>query len=108
MSNFDLKLISAVKGKQVFKQLVGLPEGTALNAPGIENYKGVLDLYEESLEDKYKSSFKTILTYMNLVANNQSVPETKFKNVTVGKETVQEYEFKAGDLRVFAIKIPNG
>jgi hypothetical protein len=32
MSNFDLKLISAVKGKQVFKQLVVLPEGTALNA----------------------------------------------------------------------------
>lgn len=45
---------------------------------------------------------------MNLVANNESVPNTKFRNVTVGNESIQEFEFKAGDLRVLAIKIPNG
>jgi len=45
---------------------------------------------------------------MNLVANNESVPNTKFRNITTGNEPIQEFEFKAGDLRVLAIKIPNG
>jgi hypothetical protein len=108
MPIFADKIIKAIKGKQVFKQLVILAEGVKIAEIKLEEEKGEFDLYEERLEDKYKSSFRTIMTYMNLVADNCSVPKEKFKNVTPEKETVQEYEFKAGDLRVFAIKIPNG
>ena len=45
---------------------------------------------------------------MNRVANMESVPETKFKDVTPKREKVKEYEFKYGDLRLYAIKIYEG
>ena len=45
---------------------------------------------------------------MNRVSNFQSLPKEKFKDVTPRKNNVTEYEFKYGDLRVWAIKIPNG
>lgn len=41
---------------------------------------------------------------MNEVANIRTLPDTKFKDVTPEKEKVKEYEFKEGNLRVYAIK----
>lgn len=125
MHKFVTKGIEAVKGKQQFKQLVILPvtadaeklqreidaQEEKNETPKFEDsntIEGVLDVYEKSLEDKYKSSFAGILTYMNLVANLQKVPEKKFKDVTPDKEDVKEYEFKNGKLRVYLIGIPNG
>lgn len=42
---------------------------------------------------------------MDLVANLQSLPETKFKDITPAKETVKEYEFKSKNLRAYAFHI---
>lgn len=119
MSKFVIKNIEAVKGKQKFMQLVIVEDSVNANElqTGIDEkekngkdheIKGVLDNYEDDLESKYKSSFRGILSIMNRVANLQSVAEQKFKDVTPSGELVKEYEFKYGDLRVLAIKIPNG
>src|SRR4051812_9853040 len=119
MSKFVVKTVESVKGRQKFKQLVIVSDKEDVKKLQAEIDKkeqqqhevklsGVLDEYESSLEDKYVSSFRGILTLMNAVANLQSLPSTKFKDVTPGKEAVKEYEFKYQDLRVFAIKIPNG
>jgi putative component of toxin-antitoxin plasmid stabilization module len=45
---------------------------------------------------------------MNAVANLKGLPDTQWKDVTPVKESVKEYEIKAGDLRMFVIKIPYG
>jgi hypothetical protein len=45
---------------------------------------------------------------LNRVANLQPVSKDKFRDVTPEKEAIRELEFKFQDLRVFAIKIPNG
>jgi hypothetical protein len=45
---------------------------------------------------------------MNRVANLQSVPKEKFRDVTPHGQSCKEYEFKFGDLRVLSIKITNG
>ena len=96
MANFDLKNIEAVRGKQEFLQLCidGVPQ---------------LDQFAESLSNpQYCSEFQTILTYMDLVANNQLVPSKKFKEITPSKSQVKEYEFKSDHLRIYAIKKANG
>lgn len=122
MSKFVLKSIEGVKGKQLFKQLIILDDYAdakkiqkEIDAKFENNDKdkkadkiGQLDIYEKKLEKKYKSSFRGILAIMNRVANLQPVPKMKFKDVTPKGELINEYEFKMGDLRVFAIKIPNG
>lgn len=118
MLNFVEKSISGIKGKQSFKQIIVLNEGEdsfkiqeKINQEekiGRSVRKGVLDEYEDALEAKYKSSFAGILAVIDRVANLQSVGEKRFKDVTPSKEEVKEYEFKYGDLRVFAIKITNG
>lgn len=45
---------------------------------------------------------------MNQAANLQLLPKTQWREVTPAKERIKEYEVKAGDLRVYLIKIPNG
>lgn len=40
---------------------------------------------------------------MNEVANNRTLPNIKFKDVTPKTEKVKEYEFKDGNLRVYGI-----
>ena len=45
---------------------------------------------------------------MDRVSNLQTVSPKKFKDVTPRRELIKEYEFKDGDLRVYAIKIFNG
>ena len=119
MSKFVTKHISSVKGKQKFKQLIIVPDNEDAKQLQAEidkqesqqeeiELKGELDIYEESLEKKYSSSFRSMIAIMNRVANLQAVPKEKFRDVTPKKETVAEYEFKFQDLRVLAIKIPNG
>ena len=119
MSKFVIKHIDAVKGKQQFKQLVVLPntedaekiQGNILTKEkmkeSVEN-QGELDIYEASLETRYRSAFISILAIMNRVANLQAVPKDKFRDITPDKSPVTEYEFKCKDLRVYAIKITNG
>ncbi|MEA5139920.1 hypothetical protein [Arcicella rigui] len=70
---------------------------------------GQLDEFENDLKDTtYWSEFKTLLAYMDFVANNRTLPQTKFKDITPAKELVKEYEFKSKHLRIYAIHQPNG
>ena len=108
MSKFVIKTVDAIKGKQDFKQLIILSDNIDTKKVNVEKIDGQLDIYKKSLEDSYSSSYNRILSIMDAVANNQGVSNTQWKDVTPNKEIVKEYEVKAGDLRVFLIKIPNG
>ncbi|MBQ0093195.1 MAG: hypothetical protein KBS36_00970 [Bacteroidales bacterium] len=90
MSKFALQSIEAVQGKQTFEKL--LVNGVA-----------PFDTFEQELEGQDKRSLEKIYFYMNEVANNRTLPSTKFKDVTPEKEKIKEYEFKDGDLRVYCI-----
>ena len=87
--------MEAVSGKQSFDKLV--IEG---NIP--------FDDFEKGLESSDKQDLQKILFYMNEVANNKPLPNTKFKDVTPQKDNVKEYEFKSGNLRVYAISKRGG
>lgn len=95
MSKFALRNIDAVQGTQTFEEL-------------LVNGISPLDMFEGGLEAKDRKSLDKIYFYMNEVANNRTLPNTKFKDVTPKKETVKEYEFKDGDLRVYGISKPGG
>ncbi|OOV25053.1 hypothetical protein BXU11_16005 [Flavobacterium sp. LM5] len=96
MSKFALKDIESINGKQTFNQLE-------------VNGQKQLDKFEADLSDTtYISEFKTLLTYMEYVANNKTLPQTKFKDITPKKQQVKEYEFKSKHLRVYAIQQTNG
>lgn len=90
MSRFALQNIDAVEGNQTFEKLL---------VDGVSPF----DLFENELETKDRRSLEKIYFYMNEVANNRTLPNTKFKDVTPKKEKVKEYEFKDGDLRVYGI-----
>lgn len=119
MPKFVHKNIEAINGKQQFRQLVVVDDRE--DARKIQKeideleavdeqvpYVGVLDEYENKLESKYRSSFRSLLAIMDRVANLQGLPVEKFRDITPDKQTVKEYEFKCQDLRVYAIKIANG
>ena len=90
MPKFALQNIEAVQGNQTFEKLL---------IDGVSPF----DTFEDNLEAKDKRSLEKIYFYMNEVANNRTLPNTKFKDVTPKKEKVKEYEFKDGDLRVYGI-----
>ncbi|MBQ9387429.1 MAG: hypothetical protein IJU01_02075 [Lachnospiraceae bacterium] len=90
MPNFALRKIDAVRGIQSFEKLI---------VDGVAPF----DTFENNLETKYRRNLQKIYFYMNEVANNKTLPITKFKDVTPKKGSVKEYEFKDGDLRVYGI-----
>lgn len=114
MAKFALKSITAVKGKQQFKQLVIVDDNVDINRlqqeldNGKTDIDGVLDIYEMGLEHRYQSSFRGIIAIMNRFADLQSISDQKFRNITPKGDLVKEYEFKYQDLRVYAIKMVNG
>ncbi len=95
MTTFALKKIQAIKGKQVFYKL-------------LKNNKCPFDEFEKSLEIKYTSELVTIYAYMERVANRESMPAGKFKEITPSEETIKEYEVKTKNLRVYLIKTTGG
>lgn len=108
MTKFVIKRIEEVQGKQRFDQLVILPDSR--NSTGIDsnNLVGEWDGYENRLEERYRPSFRGLLAIMNRIANLESVPKEKFKDITPSGETVKEFEIKFQDLRAYGIKMPNG
>jgi len=94
MPIFALKKIETIVGKQEFFEII------------IDN-KSQYDAFYFTIKDnkQYVSELKTLLTNMDMVANLQSLPETKFKDITPAKETVKEYEFKSKNLRAYAFHI---
>jgi hypothetical protein len=96
MSKFALHNIESINGKQLFFQL---------EINGIKQ----LDVFEEELiGTTYDGEFKTALTLMDFIANNRTLPKTKFRDITPKKESVKEYEFKTKHLRIYAINKPGG
>jgi hypothetical protein len=45
-----------------------------------------------------------IVSNMNQVANLQRLPKEKFRDITLERDLVKEFEIKKGDLRVYVIK----
>ncbi len=95
MPTFGVSTIEAIKGRQVFLELV-------------INGVGQLQSFENELQDVYKAELRSILTRMNYVADMVSLPKEKFREITPKGERVNEFEFKTKNLRVYCIKIPNG
>lgn len=98
MCSFAVKRIESVSGKQVFEKLL------------IDGYCQ-FDEYEEEItrNKKYIKDLGKIYFYMNQVSELQPLPKEKFRELKGNKnDTLKEYEFKSGDLRVYAIKKENG
>ena len=96
MPKFAINRIETLKCLQEFDQL-------------IIDGEGQLDVFEKDLYDTtYLSEFKTLLTYMEYLGNNRSLPKTKFRDVTPKGEKIKEYEFKSKHLRIYAIQKLNG
>ncbi|MDX2047386.1 MAG: hypothetical protein SFU87_11410 [Chitinophagaceae bacterium] len=107
MSKFVKRKIETINGKQHFFELVVLPENINLKNNDLKEVKGVWKQYEEDLEEKYKSSFRSLTAIMNRKANLQSLSKDKFRDITPTGEVIKEYEFKYQDLRAYGIKLPN-
>ncbi|GAB4056234.1 hypothetical protein [Spirosoma litoris] len=98
MSTFALRKVEAVKAKQELDELV---------IDGV----GQLEAFEQLIEatdKRFLTEFKTLLSYIEYAANGNSLPDTKFKDVTPDGTVHKEYEFKSKHLRVYAIKQANG
>lgn len=114
MANFDLKQLTTVIGKRPFFQL------TVDDIPDFKNAKtekeknerktGVLDIYEKSLEKIYIKDLVQIYYTMNKVSNHELVPKEKFRELKGRKKSdpYKDYEFKHGDLRIYATQSPTG
>jgi hypothetical protein len=114
MSNFDLKTISAVSGKSPIFQLTidDKPDYSNASTEEARNDRktGVLDIYEQRLEKKYKNNIIQIYNTMTRVANHELVPVEKFRELKGRKKSdpYKDYEFKHGDLRLYATQSPLG
>ena len=113
MPKFDLKKITAIKGNQAFYQLTidDNPDlSTAKTDAEINDLKtGVLDIYENSLEIKYKKNMIQIYNAMDRVAKNEHVPGEKYHELDRPKnDPYKDFEFKHGDLRIYAFKSEAG
>lgn len=98
MAKFALRKVEAIAAKQELDELV---------IDGI----GQLDLFEKFLNENHKqylTELQMLFVYMEYAANGQSLPETKFRDVTPQGDIVKEYEFKSKHLRIYAIKKLNG
>lgn len=95
MAKYTLERMEQIRGKQVFEKLV---------VDGVAPF----DTFIEELEEKYRSEAMTLYSYMDLVSNLHSLPDTKFHPYSDGKDGVREYEFKSKHLRVYAIEQKGG
>ena len=98
MAKFALQRIEAIKAKQEIDEL-------------FVDGQGQWECFKEEINKQhadYSSELIKMLDYIAYAANGNSLPDTKFKDVTPEKESVKEYEFKSKHLRVYAIKKLNG
>ncbi|HEY4287568.1 MAG TPA: hypothetical protein VGN00_10765 [Puia sp.] len=67
-----------------------------------------LETFEKSLVDtSYLSEYKTILKYIEYLANGNSLPQKKFRHLKGVKDGIPEHEFKSKHLRIYAIQLPS-
>jgi len=96
MTTFALKEIETVKGKQTFYKL-------------LKNNICLFGEFEKAvLKTQHESEMPTAYLYMERIANGDSMPATKFKDLTPSQETVKEYEIKTKNLRIYLIKTTGG
>ncbi len=98
---FTTERIDLVNGIQIIEQLYIIKKAHL-------NPIGQLDNFELNLEAKDKSSFKRLMTILGRVINNESLPQTLFKEVSRKNDNIKEYEVKANNLRLYLIKIKHG
>jgi hypothetical protein len=97
MRIFATQIIESIKGRQVFEKL--LVDGVCF-----------FDVFEIQIKGnpQYESEFKSIVAYMDLIANGKSLPKTKFREIKGGKISAKRYEFKSKHLRIYAFSQPGG
>lgn len=97
MRTFATETIDAIHGKQTFEKLI---------IDGVCQF----DEFERALKTSgsYHSEFKTILAYMDFIANGKSLPKTKFREIKGDKNLPKRYEFKSKHLRIYAFHQPFG
>ncbi len=97
MHTFALEKIKSVKGKQSFFKL-------------IKHNKCYFDDFEADIKQtgNYQSELISLYVFMEYLAEGQSLPKTKFRDITPKKEVVKEYELKTKHLRLYLIKQQNG
>ena len=72
----------------------------------IEKYNcelGPWDIFEDNLalkNNNYKKQLITVYSRLDSLAQLQTLPQNKFKDITPKGERVKEYEIKTPDLRV--------
>jgi len=95
MSNFVTIKAEEINAKENVEQLV------------IDNIKQ-MDVFEESLKGTtYLSEYKTLLKYIEHLANGNTLPKTKFRHLKGVKDGIPEHEFKSKHLRLYAIQLPS-
>ena len=108
MSKFVTKPIPAITDVKQYEELVILPDQTDLSKIDLKKVVGVWEEYENSLEGRYLSSFRSLTATMARDARLELIAKVKFRDITPHGEKVKEFEMKHQDLRVYAIHIPGG
>lgn len=68
---------------------------------------GQIEAFEKELEGTtYLTEFKTLLTYVEYVANGNKLPAKKLEMLKGENTSVTEYEFKSKHIRLYAIQLP--
>lgn len=90
MYNFALKEIEEIKGKlKIYKLYI---DGVC-----------IYDQFEKEIETEgnLKSELRTIITRLYDIADCKSLPDKKFKDITLKNDRNKEYEIKTHNLRVY-------
>lgn len=98
MAKFALRKVETIVAKQEVDEL-------------IIDGSGQWDRFSNEISERhaqYVSELVKMVDYIAYAANGNSLPDTKFKDVTPQGQSVKEYEFKSKHLRVYAIKKLNG
>ena len=95
MEGFELRRLDIIVGKQSFSKL-------------IVDGRDLLNEFELTLEERYRSEMRTIYAWMQMVADLNPVPGTVYHPLSDGKDRFREYEFKSKHLRVYTIAAPDG
>lgn len=95
MPTFTLRQINSITAKQkVFD----------LEVDGLRSIKS----FKAGLDKRYETEVVTLYAYLELVANNHSLPKTKFRDITPDGEAIKEFEIKSKHLRVYGITTDDG
>ena len=95
MGTIEVRRLDIISGKQSFEKL-------------IVDGKDLLNEFELSLEERYRTEMRTIYAWMQMVADLNPVPGTVYHPISDGKDGFREYEFKSKHLRVYTIAESGG